>query len=187
VTFAPGTRKLLLTAHVTCSVGWLGAVGAFLALALAGLGSRNEQTVRAAYIAMDVAGWWVIVPMSLASLFTGVVQSLGTRWGLFRHYWVVAKLAIAVVATAVLLMHMQPIGYAARVAAEGTLAGGDLRGLRIQLVADAGAALVVLLAATALSVYKPRGLTRYGWRRQYGQDEGQEQAGPGMRALESVR
>jgi len=157
-------RKFALTAHVTFSVGWLGAVGAFLALALAGLTSQDAHVVRAAYLTMDLTGWFVIVPLSLAALPTGLVMSLGTEWGLFRHYWVVAKLLITVVATILLLVHMQPVGHLARVVAETTLARGELAGLRVQLVADAGAALLALLAATALSVYKPRGMTRYGRR-----------------------
>lgn len=160
----PRLRKLALTAHVTFSVGWLGAVGAFLALALAGLSSQDVQLVRAAYLTMDLTGWLVIVPLGLASLPTGLVMSLGTDWGLFRHYWIVAKLLITVLATILLLVHMQPVGHLARVVAETTLAEGELAGLRIQLVADAGAALLALLAATALSVYKPRGMTRYGRR-----------------------
>lgn len=163
----PHLRKFALTAHVTCSVGWLGAVAGFLALAVAGLTSPDDQRVRASYLAMDVTAWYVIVPLSLASPLTGVVQSLGTPWGLFRHYWVLAKLIITIPATVVLLLHMQPIGRLAAVAAEATLLGSDLRGLRVQLVANAGAALVVLLVATTLSVYKPRGLTPCGRRRQH--------------------
>jgi len=113
--------------------------------------------------------WFVIVPLSLASLLTGLVQSLGTTWGLSRHYWVLAKLLLTVLATAVLLLHTQPISYVARVAAETTLSSADLRRLRIQLVADAGAALLVLLVTTTLSVYKPRGMTPYGRRKQHEQ------------------
>ena len=162
----PSLRKFALTAHVTCSVGWLGAVAAFLALAVAGLTSRDAQVVRAAYLAMELTAWFVIAPLNLASLLTGLVQSLGTTWGLFRHYWVLAKLLLTVFATIVLLLHMRPISYIAGVAAETTLSGADLRRLRIQLVADAGAALLVLLVNTTLSVYKPRGVTRYGRRKQ---------------------
>lgn len=165
---SPQLRKLALTAHVTTSVGWLGAVAGFLALAVAGLASENEQLVRAAYLAMDLIAWLVIVPLSLASPLTGLVMSLGTTWGLFRHYWVVAKLVITIPASVFLLLHMQPIGHLARVVAETTLARGDLAGLRIQLVANAGAAVLVLLVATTLSVYKPQGLTRYGQRKQRG-------------------
>jgi hypothetical protein len=167
VALSPRARKLVLTAHVATSVGWLGAVAAFLALAVAGLTSGDDQMVRAAYLAMRWIGWGVIVPASLASLLLGLVPSLTTEWGLFRHYWVLMKFVITLLAAALLLVHMQPISYMAEVAAQTTLAGDDLLKLRIQIVGDAGAALLALLVATTLSVYKPRGRTRYG-RRQSG-------------------
>ncbi|MER7576772.1 hypothetical protein [Streptomyces sp. NPDC126514] len=156
---------MTLTLHVISSVGWLGAVAAFLAMAVAGLTSSSPQMVRGAYLAMDVMGWYVIVPFSIACLLSGLVQSLGTAWGLLRHYWVIAKLLITVVATLVLLVHMQPVGHLADAAARATLTGGELQGMRIQLIADAAAALLVLVTAAALSVFKPRGVTRYGRRR----------------------
>jgi uncharacterized membrane protein len=85
MTMTPRLRKFTLTAHITFSVGWLGAVIAFLALAAA-MTSQDAQTLRAAWIAMEWTGWYVIVPSVLASLLTGLVMSLGTKWGLFRHY-----------------------------------------------------------------------------------------------------
>ena len=162
----PGLRKFALTAHVVSSVGWLGAVIAFLALSIVGLTTVDARRIRAVYVAMELTGWLVIVPMSVASLVTGLIQSLGTAWGLFRHYWVLFKLLIAVVGSAFLLLHMQPTSFIANVAANGTLASGDLRPVRIQLMADAAAAVLVLLFATVLSIYKPRGLTPYGWRKE---------------------
>jgi hypothetical protein len=162
----PWLRKLALTTHVTVSVGWLGAVACFLALAIAGLTSADGQLVRSTYLAMEFTGWLVIVPLSVASLVTGLLQSLGTTWGLFRHYWVLMKLVINILATILLLVHMQPTSRIAGVVAEGPLSSATLRGLRTQLVADAGAALLALLVATTLSVYKPRGVTPYGWRKQ---------------------
>jgi len=161
-----GLRKFALTTHVTSSVGWLGAVAAFLALAIAGLVNQDAQIVRAAYLAMRLITWFVIVPLSLAALLTGLVQSLGTTWGLFRHYWIVTKLLLTVLATIILLVHTQSIDRVAAVAAQTTLAAGDLRQLRIQLIGDACAALFVLLMTTALSVYKPWGMTPYGLRMQ---------------------
>jgi hypothetical protein len=166
MTMTPGLRKFALTTHVTSSVGWLGAVGAFLALAIAGLGSQDAQIVRAAYLAMHVTTWFVIVPLCLAALLTGIVQSLGTTWGLFRHYWVVTKLLLTALATIILLVHTQPIDRVAALSAQTTLAAGDLRQLRLQLVGDACAALFVLLVTTTLSVYKPWGMTPYGVRMQ---------------------
>jgi hypothetical protein len=163
---SPAVRKLSLTVHVASSVGWLGAVAVFLALAIAGLVRQEPETVRGAYVAMALTGWLVIVPLCLASLVTGIIQGLGTPWGLFRHYWVVVKLLMTAFATLVLLVHMRPIDFVAGVAAERALSSSELRTLRVQLAADAGAALVVLLVTTTLSVYKPRGLTNHGRRKQ---------------------
>jgi hypothetical protein len=166
----PRLRKLALTAHVTSSVGWLGAVVAFLALSVAGLTSQDPQTVRGAYLVMELTGWVVLVPLSLASLVTGLICSLGSIWGLFRHYWVLFKLLINVVATIVLLLYMQTLDYLADVAAAATLSSSELRGLRSpSSVLHAGAALLLLLVATTLAIYKPGGMTRYGQRKQHPQ------------------
>lgn len=162
----PLLRKLALTLHVVCSVGWLGAVGAFLALALVGLTSQEDPLVRSAYVGMDLMTGLVIVPLSIAATATGIVQSLGTPWGLFRHYWVLAKLLITAASTFLLLSHMRGISYVAALAGQMALGRGDLRELRVQLAIDAGAAIGALLVTTLLSVYKPRGLTPYGWRKQ---------------------
>ena len=170
MTMTPGLRRFALTTHVTASVGWLGAVGGFLALSIVGLTSQDAQTVRAAYLAMESTGWYVLVPLSLASLATGLLQSLATPWGLLRHYWVLAKLVMNAFATVVLLMYMQTLGYLAGAAAATPVSDGDLSGLRSPSpVLHAGAALLLLLVATTLSVYKPRGMTRYGRRKQHQQ------------------
>lgn len=172
MTFAPNLRKFALTVHVTCSVGWLGAVASFLALAVVGLTSQEGQRVSAAYLAMDMITGFIIVPLSIATLLSGVIQSLGTKWGLLRHYWVLAKLLITLVSILLLLLHRQPISYMAEVAAEGKLFSDSLTSLRIQLVVDASAALLALLITTILSIYKPRGITPYGWRKQQAQQRG---------------
>ena len=158
-------RRAALTIHVAASVGWLGAVAVFLALALSGLTSDDQQVVRAVYIAMEISGWFVIVPLAGAALLSGIIQSLGTEWGLFRHYWVLIKLLLTVFATLLLVVHMQPVSRMANVAVETTIGGADHRGIRVQLAADAGAALVVSLVTTTLSVVKPRGRTPYGQRK----------------------
>jgi hypothetical protein len=162
----PPVRKLVLTAHVTFSVGWFGAVAAFLALAIGGLVSNDAEVVRANYLAMAMIGWFVIVPFGVGSLLVGVVQSLGTEWGVFRHYWVLVKLVLTIAALTLLLVHMRLVSHVSSIAAATGVSAGDLRGLRIQLVGDASGALVVLLVNTVLSIYKPRGMTRRGRRAQ---------------------
>lgn len=169
MTMTPRLRKAALSAHVASSVGSLGAVAGFLALAVAGLTSENAQMVRAAYLAMELTAWFVIVPLVFASLLTGLIQSLGTGWGLFRHYWVLVKLLLTVLVAIVLLLQMELISYLAGAAAETPLSSADLRGLRRSPAIHAAGGLLVLLVPVALSLYKPRGLTRYGWRKQHEQ------------------
>ena len=159
----PGLRKFALATHLTVSVGWIGAVVAYLALGVSAVNSQNAQTVRAAWIGMELVGWYAIVPLALAALLTGIVMSLGTPWGLFRHYWVLISLGLTVFSTVILLLHMPTVSMLAdmaQAADSGHLAelGGDLL--------HPGVGLGVLLVITGLNVYKPRGLTPYGWRKQ---------------------
>ena len=83
------------------------------------------------------------------------------------------KLVISILSTIFLLPHIQLISYLSRLAAEGTLSSADLS-MRIQMVVASAAALLALLVATALGVYKPRGMTAYGWRKQYKERTGSQ-------------
>lgn len=166
----PRVRKFALAAHVAASVGWLGAIIGFIAHAVAGLASQDVQIVRAAYLMMDLTGWFVLVPLSLASLLTGIVQSLGTAWGLFRHYWIVVKLSITVFATVVLLFYTRTLDkLASAAAANATFSAADLGGHHhggaASPVIHAGVALLLLVACVLLSVYKPWGKTAFGQRK----------------------
>jgi hypothetical protein len=84
--------------HITSSIGWVGAALAFLALAVIGFTSDDPVKVRGAYLLMAPAAWFVLVRLAHASLRSGIALSLGTTWGLFRYYWVVLKLGIALIA-----------------------------------------------------------------------------------------
>lgn len=156
---SPPLRRFALTAHITSSVGWMGAVACFLALAIAGLTSQQPERVQAAYLAMEMVCWAVIVPLSLLSPATGIAQSLWTPWGLFKHYWVAVKLVVSLPCTAILLLHMLPIAKLAAAAFQGALAADAMHDLRVQLIADSAVAIVALLFTTALAIYKPGGLT----------------------------
>lgn len=153
-------RKFGLTVHLIVSVGWVGAVAAFLLLALSALTS-DGPTSRAAYIAMEVVGRGALLPLSVGALTSGIVQSLGTKWGLFKHYWVLVKLVLTVFATAALFLHQfTAVAEAARLASQAVVSQTSvpLRQLGLQLRADAGLALLVLVTITAIAVYKPWGL-----------------------------
>lgn len=159
----PTLRKAMLAVHLTASVGWIGGAIAYLTLGVGAILAADVPVIRSAWIAMDIVGWYAIVPMAVASWLTGLVMALGTAWGLFRHYWVVISLTLTSIALIVLLLHMPGVRTAAefaRAASGPELAalGGDLSHPAI--------GLILLLVVQVLNIYKPRGLTRYGRRRQ---------------------
>jgi hypothetical protein len=160
---SPGARKFLLSVHLTVSVGWIGAVVAYLGLGTTVVRSDDPELIRSMWSAMEIVGWFVIVPLALASLLTGLLMAFGTKWGLFQHYWVTISFGLTVFAVVVLLVHMPSVTSTADLAqsAEGQALqalGGDLEHPSI--------GLAILIAVQVLNLYKPRGLTRYGWRKQ---------------------
>lgn len=160
---SPTSRRSLLAAHLTFSVGWIGAVTAYVGLGLAGATSTDLQTIRAAWIAMDLTGWYVIVPLASGSLLTGLLLALTSKWGLIRYYWTLVSFTLTTVAVVVLLLHMPTVSSQADLARESDSAtlyalGGDLF--------HATLALGLLLAIQVLNIVKPPGLTPYGWRKQ---------------------
>ena len=176
MTLPPALRKFVLTAHITASVGWLGAVLAYLALDLIASMGNDVQAVRGAYFAMEVIIVYVIVPLALTALLVGIVNALGAPWGLLRHYWVVVKLLLTLFATTILLLEVPSVRYLAKMAASAA----DPRGLPGTLPHSIGGA-VILLIVIILSAYKPRGMTPYGWRKE------REQRRPVARAVRRSR
>lgn len=166
----PAIRKMTITAHLVFSVGWLGAVAAFMVLGIAGLISHDPDTVRGAYLSMDLLSRFCIIPLSLAALATGLLLASGTAWGLFRYYWIVVKFGLAIFAAMALLIHQfVAVGAAAKRvsgAMAPTLFNADFDPLKSELVRAPGLALLVLLVITALGVYKPWGPTALGLRKQ---------------------
>ncbi|MDQ4134325.1 MAG: DUF2269 domain-containing protein [Actinomycetota bacterium] len=148
---SPPARKLVLCLHVVASVGLLGLSAAMLALGLAATGGDGEAR-GALYRAMEVLSGTVLPPAAVVALLSGVVLSLGTRWGLLKHRWIVVKLALTV---AVILVGALVFGPAVERAAAGAPPAATL-------TVFGGANLLMLVVATAVSVYKPWGLTRRG-------------------------
>ncbi len=157
----PGLRRLLLTAHLVASVGWLGSVGAFLAVTAAALAGRDPRLLTAVYLLTDPMVRFAIVPLALGSLATGVIQALATPWGLTRYYWVLFKFILTVLAVGILLQYTRTVADFASIAALGEPVNPV--GLWSYLL-HGGGGLLVLLLNTVLGVYKPPGLTPWAHR-----------------------
>jgi len=158
---------LALVVHLTSSIGWIGAAVAYVSLVVAVLSNDDQRVVRDAILVMNSVDWFVIVPLAYLGLATGLVMSLGTPWGLFRHWWVVFSLLLTLAAVFVLTEYSLSLRAMAAVASKPTLSHSDLRMLK-----DPGHAvhnlggIAVLLVVAVLNTYKPQGVTRHGWRKQ---------------------
>ena len=116
---SPSLRRAALALHVITSAGWIGAAAGYLALAVSAATSEEPLTIRAAWIGMEVIAWYTVVPLGGLALLTGLMMSLGTSWGLVRHYWVLFALVLTVLALIVLLLHMPTVVAGADLARTG--------------------------------------------------------------------
>ncbi|MBL8552216.1 MAG: hypothetical protein JNJ73_19665 [Hyphomonadaceae bacterium] len=155
-------RRVLLMAHIALSVSWIGAVGAFLALAILGQRSTDAVTVTSAYVAMNAISLFVVIPLSLCALISGMAMALLSPWGLIKHYWVLSKLTLTLLAAGMLMLHQFSAVAAAaqhvRASADALPSAGRLG---LQLIVDGSLAIATLLAVVAMAVFKPRGMTPF--------------------------
>src|ERR687896_686486 len=162
MTLAPRIRKLVLTVHVLTSVGWIGACAAYLTLTVAAMTSDSHDTVRAAFVSMEIL-YFALVPLAAVALLTGLIQAVGTNWGLFRHYWVLTKLVLRFVAITVMVLNLDTVSSHADHVSHGSVVES---GAAPHAFRRAAGGLAILGFTAILGLYKPRGLTRYGRRKQ---------------------
>jgi hypothetical protein len=148
-----GARNALLTAHIAISVGLLGDSAGFLAIAIR-LSSLDAPAAQAELLhVLNLFGMLFGIPLSVGAIVTGVVLGLGTKWGVFRYPWVVAKLLLIVSVMAVGGLIIGP--------AEKAMLEGD-PSAAFRLIAAASYDVIALLLATGLSVFKPG--QRFRWQ-----------------------
>ncbi|MBM7052651.1 DUF2269 domain-containing protein [Streptomyces durocortorensis] len=148
-------RRGLLVAHVAVSVSWLGLTAGLLTLGITAFATGDPATAGAATRAMKIFGDWLVIPLALLALVSGLVLALGTPWGLARHRWVWTKFWLTLITTGLSIFSLRP-GIDAAAAAGGAV--------DINLVIAPSVATATYLFITAISVLKPWGLTRRGRR-----------------------
>ncbi|WP_405714668.1 MULTISPECIES: DUF2269 domain-containing protein [unclassified Streptomyces] len=167
-------RRSLLVAHVAVSVSWLGLTVGLLALGIAAFSTGDPATAQAATRSMKIFGDWLIVPVALFSLFSGLVLALGTPWGLARHRWVWTKFWLTLITVALSVFSLRP----------GIDEAAARGAVDIDLVVAPSVATATYLFVTAISVLKPWGPTHRGrrLRRSSGIGKGVDARTPGRTA-----
>jgi hypothetical protein len=142
-----GSRRALLTVHIMAGVGLLGSVAGVLAINVRAAATSDTELAAASYelLAMFTARFGI--PLSLISLATGIGLGLSSAWGVLRHAWVAAKLALLL---GVLLVGSFVLGPGTDAMRSGQ------GGAEARLIAGSVYDVLALTLATGLSVFKPR-------------------------------
>ncbi|MFG2000774.1 hypothetical protein ACGFNU_16680 [Spirillospora sp. NPDC048911] len=156
---SPRARKANLVLHLIVSITWLGLDIGLLTLTITGLATEDPQTLRAAYISMRLFGDLLLIPAGLLTLLTGLVLSLGTHWGVTRHWWVLAKVVLTLTAVTLTIFSLRPgLHEAAEAAIATPLDDGGPDSLAPPIVS-----LTMYVTMVVLSVFRP--WSRTPWAR----------------------
>lgn len=153
-------RRTLLVVHVAASAGWLGLTLGLLALALTAVGTESAPMIEAACRSMKVFTDWLVIPVGLLTLLSGLLLSLGTKWGLARHRWVYTKFWLTLITLTASIFALRP---GVNDAADTVAAGSPLAD-PLDLVMGPVVSFTAYVFMTVISVLKPWGLTRRGRR-----------------------
>lgn len=144
------TRRWWLTAHIIVSVGLLGDSAGFLAVAVRGATSNDAALTDASWQMLEMFAFVFGIPLSVATLITGLVLGWSSRWGVLRYPWVITKLA--------LILSVMVVGTLVLPGLDALREGGP--GLETRLIAGAAWDVIALTVATGLAVFKPGGVRR---------------------------
>jgi hypothetical protein len=144
--FPPHVRQTVLTAHIIISVGLLGDSAGFLAVALRASHTTDPASALELVHVLNMFALVFGIPLSVGAILSGITLGLGTRWGVFRYPWVVAKLLLIV---SVMVVGGVVIGPAIDAMLQGR---GDTTA---RLIAAAAYDVLALVLATVLGVFKP--------------------------------
>lgn len=142
--------RLLLTGHIIVTVALIGAAFVLVGLGVSGLRGADPRTIFPAAHMVDA---WVVAPLAILALTTGITQAFLTGRGLTNYWWVVIKLATTALATVAVVFVLEP-----RLAgsAEAALAGQSYApGEFLPLVVASSVAVVLLVTNVILGMYKP--------------------------------
>jgi hypothetical protein len=156
---SPALRKAVLVLHIVTAISWMGVDIALLALLITARTTDDPALVASGFTAVRMIVPVAVPPLSLGILATGLFLGLGTRWGVLRYWWVVVKLLLSLVMTALVFVSLVPAVNTIAVAAPGTISADALRAslgaLPTMLLFPPVVSFLMLGVAAVLSIFKP--------------------------------
>ncbi|WP_189211349.1 hypothetical protein [Actinokineospora fastidiosa] len=151
-------RRTWLLTHIAAAGIWLGIDVVLAILVGTALLTSDPILTESAFRALEVFAVGPLIAVSLITFGTGVVLGWGTKYGLVRYWWVAVKLGLNTILTLLIIFGLSPTLHetATMAAVYATDGAPDISGL----VAPPIVSTTAVLAATALSVFKPWGRIR---------------------------
>lgn len=148
-------RKWFLLGHIVAAALWFGVDIALGVLVSTALLTDDPQTAGTALQAVRMFAIWPMFGASAATLATGVVLGLGSKYGLVRYWWVAVKLAANLLMSLLIAGSLRPgVDEAARIGRE--MVAGGVGAAPTDLLYPVIVAPTLLVIAFVLSVFKPR-------------------------------
>ncbi|MFI0350230.1 hypothetical protein [Actinomadura sp. 9N407] len=155
-----GWRKTVLVTHIVSAGAWIGIDVIVAVLVVTGRFGSTDAVRGLAYESLATFVVWPMLVSALASLVTGLVLGLGTKWGLLRYWWVAVKLALNLVLCFLIVFALQPgmdeVGAYGRELPAGAAEPEAISSLFF----PPAVSLTMLTFATVLAVAKPWGRLR---------------------------
>lgn len=173
-------RKSVMVLHTVAGIGWMGVDIALLALLITARTTDDPALVVSGFNAIGIVVPVAVPPLSLLILLTGILQGLGTPWGLVRYWWVLVKLVLSLVMTVLVFLSLLPGIREMTVLADTTMSADALRAslgsLPNTLMFPPIVSFLMLGTAAILSIFKPWGRTP--WSREIRASSGRESVTP---------
>jgi hypothetical protein len=160
-------RRAVLAVHVLCGAGWMGLDLGLMVLVVTGATSGSGPTVAAAYTAVRLVVPVVVPLLATGMLVTGLLLGWGTTWGLLEWTWVLTKLVIGLVLTALVFVLLVPTALSVPSDLGGSATGvRDAVGAAVRsLMFPPMVSFAALGVSLVLSIWKPWGRTAWALRR----------------------
>jgi hypothetical protein len=158
----------LLAFHAVTSAAWLGIAVMFVALSGLALSAANVRDAQTIYEAMALFDQTMLPMATMAATTSGFALGVTTKWGIVRHWWVALKVVLSFAVLGIAFGFLndaleRSAAQAAQLAAVGG-AVADVTSSGQVVLWGFVLALVSLIGAMLLSIYKPRGMTPWGRR-----------------------
>jgi len=102
------TRKGVLVVHIVSVGAWIGIVVVMAVVIFIATVTDDNDVRSLSNQALELFLVWLLIAAGVVCLASGVVLAMGSKYGVLRFWWVVVKLALNLVLTALALVALRP-------------------------------------------------------------------------------